>query len=173
MKEEYLLRFLKPGGDFRLLMVLEERFVGTINPFNNILHGLTAQLIPLRETASFQLGNMLLQPVGRQMLAIQLVIAPVDGNAVVPDGGSRVDGFIQVAVPLAVVQLIPIGFNHLHGCFILSDYLYLLYLCTNQVQLRLISPQLKQGVLRRILIKNFYKEALEDHGVHEVLCRYS
>ena len=75
--------------------------------YTHLLHGLTAQLIPLRETASFQLGNMLLQPVGRQMLAIQLVIAPVDGNAVVPDGGSRVDGFIQVAVPLAVVQLIP------------------------------------------------------------------
>lgn len=79
----------------------------------------------------------------------RLIVAPVDSNTVVPDGGSRVDGLIQMAVPLTAVQLILIGFYHLHGY---SSFLgiYIHHTISRKyVQPRLISPLLKQGVLRR------------------------
>ena len=108
-------------------MVLKKCLVGAVHPLHNILNRLRPKLIPPAKAVFLQLCYVLHQPIGRKMLAIQLIVAPVEGNTVVPDGGSRVDGSIQMAVPLAAVQLILIGFYHFHGYASSLKSLYLLY----------------------------------------------
>lgn len=84
-------------------MMFKERFIGAVYPLHNILNSLASKSLPLWMKRSFHLGDMLHQLIGREMLSIQLVVAPVEGNTVVPDGGSHVDGFVQMAVPFAAV----------------------------------------------------------------------
>ena len=98
-----------------LFHVVEKCFVGTVNSLNHILNSLAAEGFPFRVKRFLDLRDMFHQLVGGKMFSKCTIVVPVHRNAVVPDGGSRVDSFIQMAVPLVAVQLILIGFYRFHG----------------------------------------------------------
>ena len=81
-----------------LLHVVKERFVGAVDPLNNILNSLAPKNLPIWMKRSLDLCDVFHQPVGRKVLPIQMVVPAVYRNAVVPDGSGNVDTVIQMFV---------------------------------------------------------------------------
>lgn len=70
-----------------LFYMVEERAVGTVNPFHHILNGLTAKSLPLRVKRFLDFCDMDFQLIGRKMLSVQPVIPSVHGNTKIIESG--------------------------------------------------------------------------------------
>lgn len=96
--------------------MVEKGFVRTVDPFRDILDRLTAQQIPMDILLPlFQLRKKHLEPVSGKELPIHPIVTAVKRNAVIPDLRCNVDSTVQIAVMLAVVQLIFICHSYLHS----------------------------------------------------------
>ena len=88
-----------------LFHMVEERFVGAVNPFHHVLDSLASEGMPLWMERSLDFCEMLFQLVGRKLLSERFVVVSVHRNAVVPDRGSNVDTVIQMFILFALIEL--------------------------------------------------------------------
>ena len=96
--------------------MIEKGFVRTVDPFRDILDRLTAQQLPMGILLPlFQLRKKHLEPVSGEELSIHPIVTAVKRNAVILDLRCNVDSTVQIAVMLAVVQLIFICHSYLHS----------------------------------------------------------
>ena len=108
-----------------LLHMVKERFIGAVDPLNNILNGLATEGFPFRVKRFLDLGDVFHQPVGRKMFSERFIVVAVHGNAVVPDGGGNVDTVIQIFILFALIEL---EFVRLYnGSHVVASFLVLLF----------------------------------------------
>ena len=105
--------------------MVKERFIGAVDPLNNILNGLATEGFPFRVKRFLDLGDVFHQPVGRKMFSERFIVVAVHGNAVVPDGGGNVDTVIQIFILFALIEL---EFVRLYnGSHVVASFLVLLF----------------------------------------------
>lgn len=89
-----------------VLEVEEERLVGAVNPFHDILDGLGIQCTPMGKTLhALQLRNELFDTVGGGIHLRRFVIPPVEGNTPVPDLSGKIDARLQMLELSALIEL--------------------------------------------------------------------
>jgi hypothetical protein len=97
------------GCGTHLVLVLEvakEKLIAFVNALNNILNGLGTYEIPMSVLSKLlQLGDVLHQDKLVQTLASKLVVATMQGNAVVIDQPSDVDLSVQKLILFLAIEL--------------------------------------------------------------------
>lgn len=83
----------------------EEALIAFVKSNHNILNSLASELLPVWVTTA-QLGDVALELVHAEVLAVEAVVAPSQGHRVVPDGGSNVNLFDKVFVAFRRVEAV-------------------------------------------------------------------
>ena len=89
------LRWVLAGASLCLTPV-KECLIASIEPFNDILHGLGTEILPFSIFMPSELCDKNLKPVGRNILAIDTIIPFLQGKAVIPNLTGKFNFGVQV-----------------------------------------------------------------------------
>ena len=94
-------------ADFPFPRVFEEQLVGAGNPVGDVLHGLRADFLEIREPLDpLELCQMLLERKLIQRFVVQAVVPLVEGNAMVVDHPCGIDLLMDFPVPCRRIHLV-------------------------------------------------------------------
>ena len=91
---------------------VKEGLVASVEPLHDILHSLGAEILPLRILSAAESGDKNLQPIGRNIFAVDTVISLLQGKTVIPNLTGKLNFIVQVFCFLCPIQLILIGTSY-------------------------------------------------------------
>ena len=100
------------AGPSLCLTPVKECLIASIEPFNDILHGLGTEILPFRILITAEPCDKNLHPVGRNVFSIDTVIPFLQCKTVIPNLTRKFNFAVKVFSFLCPIQLILIGTSY-------------------------------------------------------------